>query len=204
MLFNLPMKKISYALLAGGFVLFANNAALAASGHAKQAGLPQFDITTFPSQIFWLVVAFSLLYILFSSRVLPDISSVIEKRKKSIESDLLEAEKLQAEAEDVQLMYEKSLSDARDAATETLKQAEEASKKSADKKFSAFQLKAEKEMNAAIVRIEDAKRQIFKDIDDIAVDVVIASVQKLIGVTIDTKTARAAISAQTSSNRKAA
>ena len=204
MLFNLPMKKISYALLACGFVLLNSEAALAASGHEKQAGLPQFDITTFPSQIFWLVVAFALLYVLFSSRVLPDISAVIEKRKKSIESDLLEAEKLQAEAENVQATYEKSIDDARHAAAETLKQAEEASKKSADKKFNAFQLKAEKEMNAAIVRIEESKQAVFKEIDDIAVDVVVASVEKLTGLTIDAKTARAAISAQTSSTKKAA
>ena len=44
---------------------------------AQAAGMPQFDLTRFPTQIFWLVVCFAVLYFLMAKAVLPKIGATI-------------------------------------------------------------------------------------------------------------------------------
>ena len=46
----------------------------APEGHA---GLPQMDVGTFPSQIFWLVVTFGLLFLVLWRKTLPMIEGAI-------------------------------------------------------------------------------------------------------------------------------
>lgn len=172
--------------------------------HGQSSGLPQFDITTFPSQIFWLAVTFAALYLIFAFRVLPDISSVLVRRKDTIESNLEQAEKLKSEAEAVQQQYEKGLEQAQAEAADILKQAEANARASMDKKLNAFQKKAEKEMQASIERIEASKQAVFSDINDIAADVVQISVERIIGVKVTKKEALSAIHPLTEQTAKAA
>jgi F-type H+-transporting ATPase subunit b len=57
--------------------------------------MPQIDqIDTFLSQIFWLFVAFGIIYFFVSRSVAPNLSKVIENRENAIKSDLNSAESL--------------------------------------------------------------------------------------------------------------
>jgi F-type H+-transporting ATPase subunit b len=60
--------------------------------------LPQLDISNFLSQTFWLVISFSLLYILISKVVIPSIQNILDKRSKDLYSILEKAEKNNEEA----------------------------------------------------------------------------------------------------------
>ena len=60
---------------------------------AQAAGMPQFDVKSFPSQVFWLVVCFAVLYVLMAKLVLPRIGRTIESRESKIQSDLDAAQK---------------------------------------------------------------------------------------------------------------
>ena len=71
------------------------------------------DATTFPSQIFWLVIFFALLYLLMSRLALPKMAAVLDKRHKTIEGDLAKASALKNETEAAVQAYEKALADAR-------------------------------------------------------------------------------------------
>ncbi len=44
--------------------------------------MPQLDVETFPSQMFWLAVTFILLYLLMSRVGLPRLSAAIEARRQ--------------------------------------------------------------------------------------------------------------------------
>ena len=46
--------------------------------------MPQLEITTYPSQIFWLVVSFLILYLIMSKIIIPKIASVIKSRESEI------------------------------------------------------------------------------------------------------------------------
>ena len=64
-------------------------------GH--KGAFPPMDATTFPSQIFWLVIFFALLYLLMSRLALPKMAAVLAHRHKTIEGDLAKASALKNE-----------------------------------------------------------------------------------------------------------
>ena len=66
---------------------------------AAEAGMPQFDPEFWISQIFWLTLIFSVLYIVIWKIILPKITNSIENRKSRIVNDLNETQKLKENAE---------------------------------------------------------------------------------------------------------
>lgn len=76
-------------------------------------GLPQLDFSTFPNQIFWLVVALVAIYLILSRVALPRIASVLAERQGAITNDIAAAEELKSQAADAEAAYEKALADAR-------------------------------------------------------------------------------------------
>jgi F-type H+-transporting ATPase subunit b len=98
----------------GLFISAAQAATDAASGDASGggSGLPQLNFDAFPSQIFWLIVAVVVLYLLFSRSVLPKIAGVMEERADAVEDDLDRAAELKRKAEEAEKAYQKALADA--------------------------------------------------------------------------------------------
>jgi F-type H+-transporting ATPase subunit b len=72
----------------------------------EKQGLPQLDVTTFPSQLFWLGLTFCFLYVLISRSALPKIHDILDKRRGRIERDLTRAEQLSRDAAKAQHAYE--------------------------------------------------------------------------------------------------
>lgn len=89
----------------------ANAAADAA--HGASPGMPQLDFTTFPNQIFWLVVALVAIYFILSRVALPRIASVLAERQGTLTNDLAAAEDLKRKAVEAEAAYNKALVDAR-------------------------------------------------------------------------------------------
>ena len=79
--------------------------------HAQ--GMPQLDFSTFPNQIFWLVVTLIVIYFLMSRIALPRIASVLAERHGAIQSDLDKAEEMKAKAVEAEAAYHQALVDAR-------------------------------------------------------------------------------------------
>lgn len=80
---------------------------------AGSSGLPQLDFSTFPNQIFWLIVAMVVIYWVLSRIALPRIGGVIADRQGAITSDLMAAEDYKKKAQEAEEAYEKALADAR-------------------------------------------------------------------------------------------
>jgi len=79
--------------------------------HAQ--GMPQLDFSTFPNQIFWLVVTLIVIYLLMSRVALPRIASVLTERHGAIQSDLDKADEMKAKAVEAETAYNQALVDAR-------------------------------------------------------------------------------------------
>jgi len=73
--------------------------------------MPQLNPEFFVSQLFWLVVTFSFLFVFLWRVSLPRISNVLEKRERKITEDLTAAKELQAEASQIQEEIENGLFD---------------------------------------------------------------------------------------------
>ncbi|MDR1366256.1 MAG: hypothetical protein LBJ03_04230 [Holosporales bacterium] len=63
--------------------------------------MPQLDFTTFPSQIFWIVVGFGLFYVATSRIILPKIGSALEDRQKYVADFLNKATQLKDQAGEI-------------------------------------------------------------------------------------------------------
>ena len=56
--------------------------------------MPQFDVTTFPTQIFWLLVCFLFLCVVMRLHIVPRLATVLETREQRIQEDWNEAKTL--------------------------------------------------------------------------------------------------------------
>lgn len=155
--------------------------------HAAKGGLPQFDPEWFVSQLFWLAIAFGVLYFIFAKKTLPDISGVIENRKNHIESDLETAEKLTAEADAVHDAYHTGLTKAQGDAAKAITDVENNMKVKAAAAQESFRARSEAEVKAAEARVIAAKNAAMNDMNAIAADAASKAVEKIIGKTDSSK-----------------
>lgn len=88
-------------------------AAAAEEAPAAGGSLPQMDVSTFPSQIFWLAVTFGALYLIMSRMVLPRLGAAIEERRDRIADDLDRAAESRRMAEEAEAAYKRALAEAR-------------------------------------------------------------------------------------------
>ncbi len=161
--------------------------------HAESSGLPQMDVTTFSSQIFWLVITFAILYFILSKKILPDISGIIENRKNHIESDLETAEKLTAEADSVHDTYQAGLTKAQGKAAKAVQDVEDNMKAKTVTAFDDFKAHSAKEIKAAEDRIKVSKISAMDDMNVIAAEAAAEAVEKIIGKNADANKVKAIV-----------
>lgn len=148
-------------------------------GHS--GGFPPFQKETFASQLFWLVIAFALLYVLMSKLALPRVGSIIEARRARIDGDLAAANQLKTSADAAMAAYEKSLAEARSRAQtignetrDRLNAEAEKSRKALDEQLNAKLAEAEKTIAAT-------KASAMSNVRSIATDAAGAIVTRLTG-----------------------
>lgn len=174
----------------------AHDVAHAAAGHAADhgsGGLPQFDPSSFSSQVFWMAVVFAFLYVFFSKKTLPAISSVLENRREQIESDQSTAESLRNQAADVLNAYESSLTDARTQASQLNADAVNDAKSQSEAALKKFQERAESSLSALESRLNGDKAQVMDDMNTIAAEIASAAAEKIVGISTDLDQARSVV-----------
>ena len=128
--------------------------------------MPQLNPEFFVSQLFWLVVTFSFLFVFLWRVSLPRIGNVLEKRERKVNDDLATAKELQEEASKIQETIEDQLRQAKFDASEMIK----ASSNSMQEKAEAELSKLDKELDAKIEEstkeIEKSKNQSVSQIQD--------------------------------------
>ena len=122
--------------------------------------MPQLEQTEFfISQLFWLVLTFSFLFIFLWRISLPRISSVLEKRESKINEDISSAKQLQTEAEKIQKQIDKELVEARFETSELIKTASSNFQNQATKKLDQLD-------NNLSIKIDESASIIEKNIKD--------------------------------------
>ena len=122
------------------------------------------DITTFPSQLFWLIITFGILYLFMWRTAIPKLRNTIEERQDKILLDINEAEKLKSEAEETLREYEEKIQSASKEAGEIINQAKTKADEMIDKIKKQQDLKLSQMLSDSKDRInkqfEDSKDQI--------------------------------------------
>lgn len=162
--------------------LAAASAFAAGDGQASQGGLPQLDVHSYPTQIFWLIVTFVILYLIMAKVALPRIAEVLEERQERIADDIETAERLRSEAATVQAEYEKALAEARGKAQALFRETAEAiAKEHADAEAEAAKKMARKTKTAE-TRIAKQRAEALESLRAVASETAAAATVKLIGV----------------------
>lgn len=170
-------------------------------GAEGRSGLPQLDMETYPSQLFWLVITFGLLFILLSRVTLPRIAGALAARKNRIEGDLGAAEQSKKDASNALADYEAALAQARNKA---LGMADENRKRivgEIESLKSAADAKAQEAMSKAEARIAAERRRAEGNIRTAAAEAAASIVERLMGVAVSTEEAMAALDGSTGKPR---
>ncbi|MFN4192488.1 MAG: F0F1 ATP synthase subunit B' [Tabrizicola sp.] len=167
-----------------------------AHGEAGQTvGMPQLDFSTWPNQIFWLLVTLVVIYLVLSKIALPRIGAVLADRKSTITNDLAAAEELKQRAVEAEKSYNEALANARTEAAKIVAQARaeiqkdlDAATAKADAEIAAMAAESEK----SIAEIRDGAAQAVSEVArDVAAELVAA-----LGQGADASTVTAAVTAR--------
>jgi len=143
--------------------------------------MPQFDITTFPSQVFWLVVSFGLLYLLMSRLVLPRIGNTIEAREGKIQGDLAAAQAANDAARVAAEAEAKAIAEARTRASASVHAAAEAAAAETSANLHKVGERLAGDIAAAERRIGEQRSQALSGLASLATEVTTSMLDKLVG-----------------------
>lgn len=167
-----------------------------AQGEAgKAVGMPQLDFSTWPNQIFWLLVTLVVIYLVLSRIALPRIGAVLAERKGTITNDLAAAEELKLKAVAAEKAYNDALATARTEAAKIVA----AAKADIQKDLDAATARADTEIAAKAAESEKTIAEIREGavaaITEVARDTANELVTAL-GGAADAKTVAAAVTAR--------
>src|SRR3954452_11192168 len=143
--------------------------------------MPQLDVATFPSQLFWLAVTFIVLYILMSRVGLPRLTAAIDARRQRREDDLARAARLKTEAEAANAAFQRTMAEARAQAQAAIKETTDRLAAEAAERQRALAATLAQQIDEAERRIAATKQQALSEVRGIAVDVGRSVVEKLTG-----------------------
>lgn len=160
------------------------------------SGLPQLDFATYPSQIFWLVVAMVVLYLLMTRIALPRIATVLEERADAIADDLDKAEEFKQKAVDAEKAYDQALADARAKAQDIAAETRAEIQKDVD----AAMVKADAEIAARTAesekRIGEVRASATAAIEEVANETGLAIVDALMPDAADAAAIKSAVTSR--------
>ncbi len=182
---------VSHVFAAGS----SHHGGSAHAGHGESSGgLPQLDPSSFASQTFWLFIVFTLLYVFFAKRSLPEISQTIENRTERIKNDLDTAERLKEEVATVQHSYEESLKKAREESSILYMKIENEIKAKTEGFNKEFLENSKNKISEFEKNISEARKNAMEDMNQIAAEIAMEAAEKIIGVRTDEKSAKAVVS----------
>jgi F-type H+-transporting ATPase subunit b len=144
--------------------------------------MPQLNPLDWAPQLIWLVIIFSILYLLMKRVALPKIGSVIEARHARIAGDLEAADKLRRKTEEAIAAYEQALAEAKARAHGIAQEARSKLKDEVAAERAALERDLAAKSAEAEAHIYQAKNSALKDVKAVASEVASDIVRRLIGV----------------------
>ena len=143
--------------------------------------MPQLNPLDWGPQLIWLVITFSILYLLMVYVALPRISAAIDTRAAHIAKDLASADKLRRETEEAIAAYEQALAEAKQKAHAIVEAGRSKLKEENAVQRGKLESELAKRSAEAEARIDEAKNSAMREVNAVAVEVASDIVRKLIG-----------------------
>ena len=146
----------------------------------SEAGMPQLNTEFWASQIFWLVLIFSTLYLIIWKIFLPKITYSIENRKFRIVNNLDEAQKLKENAEKKLKEYDEIIKKSKNEAKKIIEDSKKKLDRDIENKKQKFDDEIEKELATVEKEIKDLKKNSLSNIDNIATEISTEIIKQII------------------------
>ena len=156
-------------------------------------GMPQLNPEFWASQIFWLILIFSGLYIVIWKIFLPKVTDSIENRKSRIINDLNETQKLKENAEKKLREYNKIIEDTKKEAKKIIEDNKKKLENDIKSKKQKFNEEIEKELMSVEKEIKSLKKLSISSINKIAAEVSSEVIKQLVGTSVNTSNVSAIV-----------
>ena len=176
-----------------GKFLFLSIFLFSAVNAAEKVGMPQLDTEFWVSQIFWLVITFSILFVLLSKFILPKISANLETRKSLILENISTAEKKREESESKIKEYNEIIEKCRNDSKSLLNQVKEKLTKDINLKKEVLERDISKEIQKAEMEIQEFRGKAPERINRIAVELSTELLQRLINTDVNSSSISAIV-----------
>jgi len=150
-----------------------------------EGGMPQLNPEFWASQIFWLILIFSGLYIVIWKIFFPKITDSIENRKSRIINDLNETQKLKENAEKKIREYNKIIEDTKKEAKKIIEDNKKKLENDIKNKKQKFNEEIEKELMSAEKEIKSLKKLSISSINKIAAEISSEVIKQLVGTSVN-------------------
>ena len=86
---------------------------MASNSDTSAVGMPQLDFSTFPNQIFWLVVFCVVLFAIVKFFIIPRMEDIFANRRKIIDGNIAKAEEIRLRVSEIEKQIEEELQKAK-------------------------------------------------------------------------------------------
>ena len=169
--------------------------AIKADLFAAEAGMPQLDPTYWASQVFWLIVVFTILYISVAKFYLPKIKSNLDNRENKIKEDLESANKFKELSELKLKEYEKILEDSKNEVLKIHLESKNKIDKDIQRKNDIIEKEIENEIIKAQKEIAELKKNSISDIQSISKGIASNIIENISGDKLNESSIKAAVEA---------
>ena len=167
------------------FIVFVQSAIFSSKSLGAEEGMPQLNPEFWFSQTFWLVLVFVTLYLIIWKRILPKITDNLENRKKTISSDLQEAQNLKKLAEERYKEYKKLINDAKNEAGKIISESKLKLDQDLNNKKIEIQKEIDREINEAEKEINNFKKKSLKSVSKISKEISSEVIKKILNTEIN-------------------
>jgi F-type H+-transporting ATPase subunit b len=86
---------------------------MASTSNNDAVGMPQLDFSTFPNQIFWLVVFCVILFAIVKLFIIPRMEDIFANRRKIIDGNIAKAEEIRLRISEIEKHIEEEIARAK-------------------------------------------------------------------------------------------
>ena len=167
------------------FIVFIQSAIFSSKSLGAEEGMPQLNPEFWFSQTFWLILVFTILYLIIWKRILPKITDNLENRKKTISTDLEEAQNLKKLAEERYKEYKKLINDAKNESGKIISESKLKLDQDLNNKKMEIQKEIDREINEVEKEIKNFKKKSLESVSKISKEISSEVIKKILNTEVN-------------------
>ena len=146
-----------------------------------KGGMPQLNPESFVSQLFWLLIFFTILYLIINSVFIPKIKKIREDRDNTVQKLISESKSINDSIEDIISKINNEMKKEKEISNAQINNAINENKEILEKKIYALDKELEKKTNSVLEDLNNSKNKIEGKIPDIVVSLSDQIFEKILG-----------------------